>query len=106
MFSAWRRRCSTRQRSTLLRAGVDLLEKRTGLFGLAAGLVDVDLLGSHRIVDEDERAVLLHLEVAGPGGERLPLAARLDADLARLQHRDERRVAREHADLARTRRAR
>ena len=50
------------------------LELGPRLLGLAARVLDVDLLGAHRVVDEDERAVLLHLEVAGPGCERLPLA--------------------------------
>ena len=85
----------------LLGARVDPLQERAGFLGLAAGLLDVDLLGLHGVVDEDERAVLLHLEVAGPGRERLPVPARLDADLARLQHGHERRVSREDADLPR-----
>ena len=59
-----------------LLAGVRSLEQGARLLDLPPGLLDVDLLGTHRVVDEDDRAVLLHLEVAGAGSERLPLALR------------------------------
>ena len=57
--------------------------------------------GVDGVVDERERAVLLDLEEARPGRELddVPLGD-VHAGRARLQHRDERRVAREDADLA------
>ena len=62
----------------------------------------VDLLRVHRVVDERERAVLLDLEEAGAGRELLNLrvALHVDARRAGFQHRDQRSVPRENADLA------
>ena len=62
----------------------------------------VDLLRVDGVVDERERPVLLDLEEAGAGREleHLLLVAQVHPGRAGLQHRDERRVPCEHADLA------
>ena len=69
--------------------------------GLAPRALVVDLLRVDGVVDEREGAILLHAEEARAGGE-LPHVpcAHVNAGRSGLQHRDERRVPREHADLA------
>jgi hypothetical protein len=76
------------------------LDEGARLLDLPARFLDVDVLRSHGVVDENDGAILMHLEVSRPGRERLPLPARAHTDLPRLQHRDKRRVPGEHADLA------
>src|SRR5262249_33901926 len=96
-FSAWRIRCSSCQRSAL-----DSLELGLRLLELPARTLVVDLLRANGVVDEGDRAVELHLEEAWAGGEFLHLVGvpvGVHARRARLQCRDQRRVAREDADV-------
>src|SRR5215218_10831520 len=62
----------------------------------------VDLIRVDGVVDERDRAVLEHLEEAWAGRELEHVGAvtGMDPRRARLQRRDQRRVPREHADLA------
>jgi hypothetical protein len=77
------------------------IEERARLLDFATCLLDVDILGADGVVDEHDRAILLHLEVARPCRERVDGAARHPhADLAGLQHRHERSVTGQDADLA------
>ena len=93
-----------------------LLDLPAVAFGLAAldrlqlGLRRLELLPRPRVVDvsrvncvvdERERSILLDLEEARPGGElqHLGFALHVHARRARVQHRDQRRVTGEHADL-------
>src|SRR2546426_5273814 len=102
-------------RQLVLRMADPLLElPRIGL-GLAPpdalqlGLRDLELAARARLVDvvrldgvvhERQGAILLDLEEARPGRElEHPALAHVDPRRAGLQHRDERGVAREDADL-------
>ena len=82
-------------------ACLDLRELGLGRLELGLGTRGVDLVHVDRVVHQRERAVLLDLEEPGAGRELADLRPALDVDAggARLQQRDERRVAREHADL-------
>src|SRR5262249_48801643 len=65
------------------------------------GALHLDVPRLLRLVDERDRAILLHLEEARPGCVLLDLPAlEVDACRARLQGRDQRGVTREDADLA------
>jgi len=69
----------------------------------AAAAPDIPYL-TGRVVDEGDGAILQHLEEARPGRERLDVVGvhvEVDARRAGVQHRDERCVAREDADLPR-----
>src|SRR3954471_21991636 len=79
--------------------------RQLGLRGLEllAGAGIVDLASLDGVVDERQRAVLLHLEEAGTGRELehvLTRAVAVDPRRACVQQRDERRVPREHSELA------
>src|SRR5262249_9850388 len=80
---------------------LDLRELRPGLVELLLRAVAVDLAHVDGVVDQRERAVLLYLEEAGPG-RKLEHLVLVDVDARRpgLEHRDERCVPREDADLA------
>src|SRR6266540_816855 len=68
---------------------------------LLPGPVRVDLLRRDGVVHQRDRSILLDLEEPGAGGELQHLGGpEVNAGRARLQHRDERRMACEHADLA------
>ena len=83
-------------------ARLDLLELGLRGLELCAGSRVVDLLHVHGVVDERERAIELDLEEARAGRELDDLVrAQVDPRRAGLERRDERRVSREHADLAR-----
>ena len=61
----------------------------------------VDLVRLHGRVDQCDRAVLQHLEEPGPvANSSTSLSLEVHTGRARLQRRDQRCVAREHADLA------
>jgi hypothetical protein len=82
-------------------AALDRLELRLGRLELLAraGVVDVGRLDG--VVDERDRAVLQHLEEAGAGRELEHVAPRrVHPRRPGLERRDQRRMAREHADLA------
>src|SRR3954470_15836475 len=82
-------------------AGLDARELGLRILQLTLGERVVDLVCLDGVVDERDRAVLEHLEEARTRGVLLHLAvARVDARRARLQHRDEWRVARQDPDLA------
>src|SRR5205807_793249 len=82
-------------------AEVDPLELVPRLLELAPRPLVVDLERADRVVDERERAVLLHLEESRACRELLDLGlADVDPRRPRLQQGDEGRVPREHADLA------
>ena len=102
-FSACRIRCSICQRSASDSPRSIALELGLRLLELRLRAVAVDLVREHRVVDERDRAILLHLEEAGAGRELADTVvafAEVDARRAGLQRRDQRRVPREHADLA------
>ena len=84
-------------------AALDLLQLRLRRLELLLGPRVVDLLHVDRVVDERDRAVELDLEEAGAGRELehvLVRAVAVDPGRAGLERGDERRVPREHADLA------
>jgi len=69
---------------------------------LEARPLHVDLLHEHRVVHQRDRAILFDFEETGARRVFLHAIfspADVDARRARLQRRDQRRVAREHADL-------
>jgi hypothetical protein len=83
-------------------APLDPLELRLRLLELLPRPRVVDLLHVDGVVHERDRAVELDLEEPGPRRELehvLGGAVAVDPRRARLQRRDEGRVAREHADL-------
>ena len=100
-FSAWRTRCSSCQRSASDVARFDALELRLRVLELLLRPLRVDLTGIDGVVDEREGAVLLDLEESRPRRELddVPLGD-VHARRAGLQHRHERGVASEDADLA------
>src|SRR5215831_9330084 len=82
-------------------AALDALELRLGLLELLLRARIVDRIRSDRIVDERNGAVLEHLEEARAGRELLHVSvAEMHARGPRLEQRRQRRVPREHADLA------
>ena len=95
-------RCSSCQRSAVDSPALDLLELGLRRLELLLRARVVDLLHVDGVVDERDRAVELDLEEAGPGREleHVVGAVEVDARRAGLERRDERRVPREHADLA------
>src|SRR5580765_4041411 len=83
---------------------LDALELCAGGLELLLGAGRVDVLRVDGVVHEREHAVLLDLEEAGAGRELdyvLGRTVAVDPRRAGLQHRHQRRVPREHADLAR-----
>src|SRR6266568_3808496 len=84
-------------------AAVDALELGLRFFELAPRTLVVDLARRDGVVHQRNCAVLLHLEEARAGRElthAFLAFAEVDARRPRLQRRDQRRVAGEHADLA------
>src|SRR5689334_14759152 len=83
---------------------LDALELRARGLELLLRTRGVDVPRVDRVVDERKRPVLLDLEEAGAGGELDDVVGRavaVDARRAGLQHRHERRMAGEDADLPR-----
>ena len=76
MFSAWRMRCSSCQRSAVESPLSTALELGLRLFELPLRRGGVDVVGRDRSVDERDRAVLEHLEEARAGRELLDLRRR------------------------------
>ena len=99
-FSAWRMRCSSCQRSASDSPASTRSRSACCLLQLLLRARSVDLACIDGVVDERESAILLHLEEACARREldHVPLV-HMHARRAGLQHRDERRVTREHADL-------
>ena len=83
-------------------ARLDPLELGTRLLELPLRPVGVDVKRVDGVVDQSQRTIVLDLEEPRPRRELAHLAAapQVDARRARLEHRDERRVPCEHADLA------
>ena len=103
-FSAWRMRCSSCHLSAVESPASTFASSACASSSCLLRPRGVDLARRDRVVDERDRAVLEHLEEARAGGELAHLAvAEVDARRAGLEHRHERRVPREHADLARRR---
>ena len=101
-FSAWRMRCSSCQRSASDSSASTRSSSDLCVFQLLLGSCHVDLARIDGVVDERERAILLHLEEARPRRELDDVAlVHVHARRSRLQHRDERGVACKHADLTR-----
>ena len=95
---AWTTRCSRCQRSAV-DSPLSIRSSSPSPPRAGAGR-PVDLVREDRIVYECDRAVLLDLEEPGPGRVLIDaLGADMDARRARLERRDQRRVARQHADL-------
>src|SRR5438445_4677920 len=85
-------------------AAIDALELRLRLLELPPRTLVVDLRREHRVVDERDRTVELHLEEPGAGRELLEVArvpVQVDARRPRLQRRDQRGVPSEDADVSR-----
>ena len=77
------------------------LELGARLLELLLGPLRVDLPRGHCVVHEGDCAVLLDLEEAWAGRELLHLGVpEMDARVPGPQHRDERRVPREHIRIA------
>src|SRR5438034_8335425 len=84
-------------------AAIDALELGLRLLQLPARALVVDLAREDGVVDQRDRPVLLDLEEAGARGvlaHAVVPAAEVDARRPGLERRDQRRVPREHADLA------
>src|SRR5215831_7643222 len=81
-------------------AVLDSLQLRASLLELPLRPLDVDLACLAGVVDERQRAVLLDPEEPGPGCELAHVCLlEVDARRPRLEHRHQRSVASEHADL-------